>query len=69
MGYGKKWKVAKSSLELLIANADGKDDCFIEIWNSATNVIEDSGTELWLKQAGGWDDDIPEDPPAINPEV
>ena len=69
MGYGKQWKVAKSTLETLIENADGNGDCFIEIWNSSTNVIEDSGTELWLKLASGWDDDFPDESPAVDPEL
>ena len=69
MGYGKRWKVSKSKLEELIANADSSDNCFIEVWNSTANTIEDTGTELWLDLAVGWNDDLPDQPPAINPLV
>ncbi len=65
MGYGKCWKVPKSDLEDLIANADEQNNCFIEVWNDSTNVIENSGTKLWLKQSTGWDDNFP---PESNPE-
>jgi len=69
MGYGKKWKVHKSTLQDLIDNADSNGDCSIEIWNPDKNVIEDTGTELWLKLALGWNDQIPDDPPAVDPLV
>lgn len=44
IGYGKQWKVSKSDLESLIANADSNDNCFIEVWNDSDDVIENSGT-------------------------
>ena len=63
MGYGKQWKVSKSDLESLIANADSNNDCFIEVWNDSDDVIEDSGTQLWLKLSTGWVDEHPIIPP------
>ncbi|MCF7810605.1 hypothetical protein K9N50_06420 [bacterium] len=69
MRYGKQWKVSKSTLETLILNADESDDCFIEVWNPNSNVIEDTSTKLWLKLASGWYDDFPVNPPAIDPTV
>ena len=66
MGYGKQWKVPKSDLESLIANADSNDNCFIEVWNDNDDVIENLGTQLWLKLSGGWSDQLPYVPP-VNP--
>ena len=63
MGYGKQWKVSKATLESLIANADSNDICFIEVWNDTDDVIENSGTELWLKLSTGWSDEHPIIPP------
>ncbi len=69
MGYGKKWKVPKSTLKDLINNADSEGNCSIEIWNSSVNVIEDTGTELWLKLADAWSDYIITDPPPVDPAI
>ncbi len=62
---GKKWKVHTDSLQALIDNADTNGDCSIEVWNDFGDDI--ANCELWLLLATGWSDDLPEDPPAVNP--
>jgi len=57
MGYGKLWKVPKSTLESLIANADSQNYCKIEVWSDSSDEISDCA--LWLKMATGWTDFLP----------
>ena len=54
MGYGKAWEVRESILTDLIANADKKGNCRIQVWSEASDNINDC--RLCLRVLLGWVD-------------